>query len=129
MAPFPPPSTFSLLPDIYQLLSRLDLLQQSSSEEDDDEEGVTTATTTLLKPKDLPYQLHGIRRKIAEARDAVRGLADVKRDETAQEVEMRQLQARVTALTARIRQLGRLAGMGVEGKEDEDVVMTSVEEG
>jgi hypothetical protein len=146
--PFPSPSTFSLLPDIYILIARLRLLHPpphpSQPTNAINANGNTNgaAPTTypsqpqpqpsnnqipasilnnlpLLDPKDLPGQMYPFKQKLARARESVVGLPDVKRTVEEQEVEIRRLEGMVRALR---RRLGELGGIARE-RERGDVVM------
>ena len=145
--PFPSPSTFSSLPDIYLLIARLNILQQattqtassqagSSSQTQQQSQTQTSATQQqqqqqppqhletggpALEIKDLPSQVYGIKQRIAKAKAAVQVLPDVERSVEEQEREIRELQRTVGLLRGR---LGKLAGIAAEGG---DVVMKGVE--
>ncbi|EXJ60127.1 hypothetical protein A1O7_04279 [Cladophialophora yegresii CBS 114405] len=151
--PLPPPSTFSILPDIYILLARLNLLHQpqlnghsqSQSQSSQTQTSSTqhlpsqthsAATVTgsqipasilngasLLELKDLPGQIYPLRQKLARARAAVEELPDVERTVEEQEAEIRKLEAMVRALKTRLGALGAIA------REKADVEMTEQEEG
>ncbi len=143
--PFPSPSTFSILPDIYLLIARLNILQQattqtgpsqaeSSSQTQQQSQTQTSSTQQQQQPpqhlqtggpalelKDLPSQVYGIKQHIAKARAAVQVLPDVERSVEEQEREIRELRRTVGLLRGR---LGKLAGIAAEGG---DVVMKGVE--
>src|SRR5271170_960848 len=141
--PFPPPSTFFILPDIYLLITRLDLLQQSQSQSQLEAQPgppslqpTTPGDTSLpaISTKDLPTLTHPIKQKIAKARAAVQALPDVERSVAEQEDEIQMLEARVVALKRRLVELGIIAGRGGDGevvkegkREQGDVIMSGVE--
>jgi hypothetical protein len=146
--PLPPPSTFSILPDIYILLARLNLLHQSqlnghsqpsqtqaSSTQHLPSQTQSSATTgsqippsilngaTLLELKDLPGQIYPLKQKLARARAAVEELPDVERTVEEQEVEIQRLEAMVKALRT------RLGGLGEIAREKPDAEMMEPQEG
>ncbi|OCT53083.1 hypothetical protein CLCR_10940 [Cladophialophora carrionii] len=145
--PLPSPSTFSVLPDIYILLARLNLLHQpqlNGHSQSSQTQGPSTqhlpsqthaAATgsqipasilngaSLLDLKDLPGQIYPLKQKLARARAAVEELPDVERTVEEQEAEIRKLAATATALKT------RLAGLGAIAREKADVEMTEHEEG
>ncbi|KAJ9611554.1 hypothetical protein H2200_004738 [Cladophialophora chaetospira] len=118
--PFPPPSTFSLLPDIYILLARLHLLHQTSQSQTNGHSQQSTQPhpqinpailngAPLLDPKDLPGQIYPLKQKLAKARAAVEELPDVDRTVEEQEDEIRRLESRVRGLKTRLASLGEIA--------------------
>ena len=120
--PFPAPSLFSILPEIYLLISRLELLQQST--------GATLPTTpggnSSISPitlQELPAAIQPIKTQILKAKAAVQGLPDIERTVEEQNVEIKALEVRIARLKGRLAHLGRLAGRG----KKEDTVMTGVE--
>ncbi|KIW69110.1 hypothetical protein PV04_05005 [Phialophora macrospora] len=146
--PLPSPSTFSILPDIYILLARLNLLHQTqlnghsqpsqtqaSSTQHLPSQAQSTAATgsqippsilngaNLLDLKDLPGQIYPLKQKLARARAAVEELPDVDRTVEDQEVEIQRLDAMVKALRM------RLGGLGEIAREKPDVEMTEHREG
>ena len=122
--PFPSPSLFSILPEIYLLISRIELLQQATGTSVPTTPGGNSATTPITL-QELPAAIQPVRTQIIKAKVAVQALPDVERTIEQQEDEIRLLEGRVGALKKRLRELGRLAGEAVERK---DVVMTGVEE-
>ena len=122
---FPPPSTFSLLPDLYLLISRLTPLLNNP----DPSSTTNTLDATPLEIKDLPSAVYPIKQKIAKAKAAVQSLPDIGRSIWEQEVEIGQLERRCEALRGRLRDLGNIAAEGLErGRGGEDEVMEGLEE-
>ncbi|KAK5225345.1 hypothetical protein LTR47_009407 [Exophiala xenobiotica] len=140
--PFPPPSTFSILPDIYLLIARLNILQQAttqtgssqgeSSSQSQQQQSQTQTSATQPPPhlqtggpaleiKDLPSQVYGIKQRITKAKAAVQVLPDVERSVEEQEREIRELQRTAGLLRGR---LVKLAGIAAESG---DAVMKGVE--
>jgi hypothetical protein len=120
--PFPPPSLFSVLPEIYLPISRLELLQQNP--------GATLPTTpggnSAISPitlQELPAAIQPIKTQILKAKAAVQGLPDIERTVEEQNIEIKALEVRIARLKGRLAHLGTLAGQG----KKEDVVMTGVE--
>ncbi|KIV96314.1 hypothetical protein PV10_00196 [Exophiala mesophila] len=141
--PFPSPSTFSILPDVYQLISRLSMLQTPNPTSTPTAAGATTTsagitsgpgatniggsstpvdrfhpTLPLLEVKDLAAQIYPIKQKLAKARAAVTALPDVARSLDDQEAEIGQLERKILALKARERQLAAIA-KGSRGQDEE----------
>lgn len=128
--PFPSPSTFSILPDVYQLISRLSILQTpnpaTTSAAVAGGSAATIGTSTpldrlhptlpLLEVKDLPAQMYPIKQKLVKARAAVAALPDVARSLEDQEAEIAQLERRILALRRRETQLASIA----KGAKDEN---------
>ena len=121
--PFPSPSLFSILPEIYLLISRLEPLQQNS--------GATLPTTpggnSSISPitlQELPAAIQPIKTQILKAKAAVQALPDIERTVEEQKVEIKALEVRIAGLKGRLAHLGSRAGQG----KKEDVVMTGVEE-
>lgn len=133
--PFPSPSTFSILPDVYQLISRLSILQ-TPNPATTPTAGATSAAVAggsaatigsstpvdrlhpilpLLEVKDLPAQVYPIKQKLAKARAAVAALPDVTRSLEDQEAEIAQLERRILALRRRETLLASI----VKGAKDE----------
>jgi RNA polymerase II transcription mediator complex subunit 9 len=106
--PFPPPQTFDILPQIYDLVSRLPSSLPPS----------TTSTTPQLPisdrldPKDLPTAALPIKHKIQKARAAVSALPDVDRTIEEQEDEIRELEERIEKSRGMVAELKRRAGAG-----------------
>ena len=120
--PFHSPSLFSILPEIYLLLSRIELLQQNA--------GATLPTTpggnSSVSPitiQELPAAIQPIKTQILKAKAAVQALPDVERTVEEQEEEIRMLESRIAGLTKRLGELGKVAGEATK----EDVAMTGVE--
>jgi hypothetical protein len=101
--PFPSPQTFDILPEIYALVSRLQL---STS---------TTTDPTISQPidslssKDLPAAAVPIKLKIQKARATVQSLPDVGRTVEEQESEIKALEKRNESLRKRVQELAGLA--------------------
>ena len=129
--PFPSPSTFSILPDIYILIARLNLLHQPPSQtptnghNQSHQQSAQAQTPQIPAPilngaplidtKDLPGQLYPVKQKLVKARAAVESLPDIERTVEEQEVEMRRLEGMVRALRGRLGMLGKIARGGEEG--------------
>ena len=141
--PFPSPGTFSILPDVYQLISRLSMLQTPNPTSTPTAAGATTTsagitsepgatniggsstpvdrfhpTLPYLEVKDLAAQIYPIKQKLAKARAAVAALPDVARSLEDQEVEIGQLEQKILALKARERHLAAIA-KGSRSKDEE----------
>lgn len=121
--PFPSPNLFSILPEIYLLVSRLELLQQNA--------GATLPTTpggnssvSPITQQELPAAIQPIKTQILKAKAAVQSLPDVERTVEEQEVEIKALEAKITGLKKRLALLGSRAG---QATKEEDVAMTGVE--
>lgn len=130
LTPFPEPSTFAILPDIYLLLSRIALLQQQSSNGAsssplNEAQAPNPLNLTPLDVKDLTAAIYPIRQKIQKAKEAVTGMVDVDRSIEEQEAEIKALEARVQALKGRLALLGGIAGDGLKKSQEE--VMEGVE--
>jgi hypothetical protein len=119
--PLPSPQTFSILPEIYILISRLSLLQNASAPTTDPQtqlssqaQSQSTITTglTQLEVKDLPAEIFPIKAKIVKAREVVGGLMDVERSVAEQEREIEMLERQVRALKGRLEMLGEIARDG-----------------
>lgn len=151
--PFPSPSTFSILPDIYLLISRLSILQPVNPANASQQASTSTPAGTgagtgvsassarptpthpndrlhsgqpPLETKDLIANIYPIKQKLAKARAAVAGLPDVQRSVDEQESEIRALEKRVAALNGR---LALLAGIAKgEGKGDRELGPTPVDD-
>ena len=130
LTPFPDPSTFAILPDIYLLLSRIALLQQQSPN------GAATSldavgqpsnplNLTALEVKDLTAAIYPVRQKIQKAKEAVTGMVGVERSIKEQEAEIHNLEAKGKALRERLSLLGDIAANGL--KKDHDEAMEGVE--
>jgi hypothetical protein len=149
--PFPPPSTFSILPDIYLLIARLTIYQQAqqtatqAQSQTQPQSDSRTQTQTQTQPpqaphpaqnlgppldiKELPAQVYPIKQRIAKARAAVAALPDVDRSVAEQEHEIHELQRTLALLKARLGKLGAIAAAGHgEAEAKPDVVMEGVEE-
>lgn len=120
---FPSPSLFSILPEIYLLISRIELLQQNA--------GTTLPTTpggnSSVAPitlQELPAAIQPIKTQILKAKAAVQSLPDVERTVEEQGLEIRALEAKIAALKKRLALLGSRAG---KVTKVEDVAMTGVE--
>ena len=122
---FPSPSTFSLLPDLYLLISRLTPLLNNP----DSSSTTNTLDATPLEIKELPSAVYPIKQKIAKAKAAVQSLPDIGRSIGEQEVELGELEKRYEALRGRLGELGNIAAEGLgRGQGGEDEVMEGVEE-
>ena len=84
------PSLFSLLPDLYILLSRL-------------------STDQSITPKDLPALVYPVKENIARAKATLASLPDMERSVRQQEEEMEILQGRIEGLRGRLGELGGIA--------------------
>lgn len=131
LTPFPDPSTFAILPDVYLLLSRVALLQQQSTNSAaaslaGDAQPSNPLNLTPLEVKDLTAAIYPLRQKIQKAKEAVTGMAGVERSIEEQEAEIKALEARVQALKHRLSLLGDIAGNGL--KRDQEEVMEGVED-
>jgi hypothetical protein len=130
LTPFPDPSTFAILPDVYLLLSRVALLQQQSTNGaaaslSGEAQHSNPLNLTPLEVKDLTAAIYPLRQKVQKAKEAVTGLVGVEHSIQEQEAEIRALEARIQALKQRVTLLGDIAGNGL--KEEEEVVMDGVE--
>ena len=120
--PFPSPSTFSILPDLYILLARLAPLRQSATAQSNPSD-LTSLTLTLsneppVNIKDLPTLIYPIKQKILKGKAAVQALPDIERSVMEQEEEIRMLEGRVKGLRGRLGELGEIAGRATrEGEE------------
>ncbi len=106
---FPPPQSFDILPQIYDLVSRLphvSLVPQSSTSTNTSHPSITDP----LDPKDLPQAAVPIKLKIQKAKAAVSALPDVERTIEEQEDEIQELQGRIGRLRGVLGELGRRAG-------------------
>ncbi|KAI1610011.1 hypothetical protein EDD36DRAFT_498803 [Exophiala viscosa] len=135
--PFPEPSTFSILPDIYLLIARLTIYQQAQQQKSQSDSETQTIQTQPppaqnlgppLDIKELPAQVYKIKQRIAKARAAVSALPDVDRSENEQETEVQELQRTIKLLKQRLGKLGAIAAGGnseeqadTEAKEDVDM--------
>jgi RNA polymerase II transcription mediator complex subunit 9 len=124
MLSFPHPQTFDILPQIYDLITRL----PSSTIPSTIPPHNLPSTITPLDPKDLPQAAVPIKLKIQRAKAAVSALPDVDRTIEEQTDEMRELERRIKRLKGVMADLGRRAGggeqqgdVGADGKEDENV--------
>lgn len=113
--PFPSPQTFDILPQIYDLITRLPSSIPTS----------TTATApqaSISDPLDLKDLLQAavpIKLKIQKAKAVVSALPNVDQTIEEQEDDIRELERRVTRLKSVMGELGRRAGAGIrEAKED-----------
>jgi RNA polymerase II transcription mediator complex subunit 9 len=102
--PFPSPQTFDILPEIYDLIARLQLPPNNPTNRP------TSQPTDSLSPKDLSAAVAPIKLKIQKARVAVQALPDVGRTVEEQEREIRALERRNESLRVRVGGLARLAG-------------------
>ena len=126
--PFPSPQIFDILPEIYALISRVQLLRQ-----DLDPHSISTpsAIESPLEIKDLPQAAIPIKLKIQKAKATVQALPDIERTTVEQENEIKMLQQTIKGLRMRMAELGRRAGEGLKLGEQEvhDVPMAGVEDG
>jgi hypothetical protein len=122
--PFPPATTFSLLPEIYLLLSRIQLYQAqlqstttqpqqpSQTKNPQQPEDSLAANPLNLTPldaaKDLAGAIYPLRQAVARAREAVKSLPGVegRGGVEAQAREIRDLEGRVGMLRGRREALG-----------------------
>lgn len=130
LTPFPEPSTFAILPEIYLLLSRIALLQQQSSNGTsgspaNEAQVANPLNLAPLDVKDLTAAIYPIRQKIQKAKEAVTGMVDVNRSIEEQEAEIKALEAKAQALRGRLALLGGIAGEGL--KKNQEEVMEGVE--
>jgi hypothetical protein len=117
--PLPPQSTFSILPDIYLLLSRLAPLQTpnqasqtAQSQQPTSQPATQPPTLNGLPPiqtKSLPAEIYPIKQKIQAARDALTVLPDMQRSIAEQEAEIKMLEAKVRGFKGRLELLGEKA--------------------
>ena len=127
--PFPSPQTFDILPDIYALISRLQL-PSSNAGAASPTPTISSTSTSPLKPQNLNTAAVPIKQKIHKARAAVQTLPDVGRSMEEQEREIRALEARCEKLRGRVGELAALAGRkGAEGESGKDEVMEGIEGG
>ena len=113
---FPSPSSFSLLPELHTILSRLSALQQQS---------INAASPTFpadnpIEPKDLASHVYPLKQRLAKARAMVHILPDVERSVSEQEQEIKMLERKVEALKGRLADLG---GIAEQGRSGADTVM------
>jgi hypothetical protein len=125
MPPFPPLSTFSLLPEIYLLLSRIQLYQQQqqaslslSSTSTQDAAPPPASNLLGLTPLDAAKELAGVvyilRQSVGRAKDAVLGLPGVEGEGglEAQHQQIGELEELVRRLRERRGVLGAIAAAG-----------------
>ena len=101
--PFPSPQTFDILPEIYAIVSRLQLSTSTSTDP------TISQPIDPLSPKDLPAAAVPIKLKIQKARAAVQSLPDVGRSVEEQEREIKALEKRNESLRKRVQELAGLA--------------------
>ncbi|KAF7505525.1 hypothetical protein GJ744_000687 [Endocarpon pusillum] len=114
--PFPPPQTFDILPQIYDLVTRLphaSLVAQTTTSTSTPHPSITDP----LDPKDLPQAAVPIKLKIQKARAAVSAMPDVGRSIEEQGDEIQELQKRIGRLRGVLGELGRRASEGKRGGE------------
>jgi hypothetical protein len=119
LTPFPDPSTFAILPDIYLLLSRIALLQHQSTNGTvapltEDPQASNPLNLTPLDVKDLTAAIYPLKQKIQKAKEAVAGMIGVERSIEEQDAEIKSLEARSQALKTRLSLLADIAGRGLE---------------
>lgn len=121
--PFPPSETFDILPQIYDLITRLPSasLPPPTTATDTTTNNLSStifatapqwSTTDPLDPKDLLQAAIPIKLKIQRARAVVSALPDVERTIEEQEVEVAELEGRIAKLRGVVAELGRRAGEG-----------------
>jgi hypothetical protein len=115
---FPSPSTLSIVPEIYLLLARLNIVQQSQTSETQPTIPTTLQVGDPIQTKDLLAQIYPLRQKLTKARAAVSTLPDVDRSVDAQEKEIAELERDVGLLKKRLAKLGGIARIGREGHAD-----------
>jgi RNA polymerase II transcription mediator complex subunit 9 len=123
--PFPSPNLFSILPEIYLLIARLEPLQESAGPALPTTPGGNNSTAPIML-QELPAAIQPIKTQILKAKAAVQALPDVERTVEEQEAEIRMLEGRIGGLRKRLGELGALAGDG--GRKEGDVVMEGVED-
>jgi hypothetical protein len=101
--PFPSPQTFDIVPEIYALVSRLQLPTSTTTD------STTSQPIDSLSLKDLPAAAVPIKLKIQKARSAVQSLPDVGRTVEEQEREIKALEKRNESLRKRVQELAGLA--------------------
>ena len=109
----PSPQTFTILPDIHALLTRLELLKQPVQDPHNQSQQPASPQATdspSIRLSDLATATHPIRQKIAKARATVEALPDIDRTVEEQEDEIQGLKTKITALGERLKVLARLAG-------------------
>jgi hypothetical protein len=121
--PFPPPSLFSILPEIYLLISRIELLQQNAGAALPTTPGGNSSVAPMTL-QELPAAIQPIKTQILKAKAAVQSLPDVDRTVEEQEVEIKRLEVKIAGLKKRLALLGSRAA---QGSRAEDVAMTGVE--
>ncbi|RMZ84178.1 hypothetical protein DV738_g595, partial [Chaetothyriales sp. CBS 135597] len=120
---FPPASAFSLLPDVYTLLSRLAPLQNAGSTSTSNGAGagagassdtlhLTLSNEPALQPADIAAAMYPIRQKVQKAIASIKALPDVDRTLEEQEAEIRLLESQIGALCQRLAELADRAGGG-----------------
>jgi hypothetical protein len=98
--PFPPASTFDIIPEIYALIARV----QSGE----------------LLIRDLNQAAVPIKLKIQKAKAAIQALPDIDRTIAEQEQEIKDLEGQVKVQETRIRELQRRMAAGSEDRHMED---------
>jgi hypothetical protein len=121
--PFPPPSLFSILPEIYLLISRIELLQQNAGAALPTTPGENSSVAPITL-QELPAAIQPIKTQILKAKAAVQSLPDVELTVEEQGVEIKALEVKIAGLRRRLALLGSRAGQGIKGQ---DVAMTGVE--
>jgi hypothetical protein len=101
--PFPSPQTFDILPEIYAVVSRLQLPTSTTTDP------TTSQPIDSLSPKDLPAAIVPIKLQIQKARAAVQALPDVGRTVEEQQREIKALEKRNASLRKRVQELAGLA--------------------
>jgi hypothetical protein len=114
LPPFLSPQTFDILPEIYTLISRLQLPSNNTTDPS------TAQPNDLLTPKDLAAAAVPIKLKIQKARATVQNLPDVERTVEEQEREIRALEKRNESLRVRV---GELAILARQAREADNIII------
>lgn len=107
----PPPQTFDILPQLHEILARIDHAPNDPMQAaTGDGDVVSYAELQPLEPKDLPNEVIAVKSKIRRALRGLEKLPDMDRTVEEQEEEIRMLEQKAAKQKEVLKKLGDVAG-------------------
>ncbi|KAF2764854.1 hypothetical protein EJ03DRAFT_355400 [Teratosphaeria nubilosa] len=91
----PPPELFDILPQLHEILARIDHAPADGEQDSDDDLGALYNNKSPLDPKDLPAAVLPLKAQMRKAMKEIERLPDIDRSVEEQEEEIRELEERL----------------------------------
>ncbi|KAH9819377.1 RNA polymerase II transcription mediator complex subunit 9 [Teratosphaeria destructans] len=102
----PAPELFDILPQLHEILARIDHTPADGEQESDDDLGAQYHKQSPLDPKDLPAAILPLKAQMRKAMKEIERLPDIDRSVEEQDEEIRELEERLKKQQEMVRKMG-----------------------